>query len=55
MKRKEYISPQIEVMKMRVNCLTITSGEPIDEVVHTPDEEVDAGDALSRDYFDFEE
>ena len=54
MKRKEYISPQMEVMKMCVNCLTITSGEPIEEVIHTPDDEVDAGDALSRD-FDFEE
>lgn len=54
MKRKEYISPQMEVMKMCVKCLIITSGEPIEEVIHTPDDEVDAGDALSREDFDLD-
>lgn len=49
MKQKEYIKPSISVVMLRLmKFIALSGGEQIEETVHDPDDEVDAGTALSR-------
>ena len=49
MKQKEYIKPNISIVMLRLTeFIALSGGEQKDETVHDPDDEVDAGTALSR-------
>ena len=49
MKQKKYIKPNIKVVMLRpMKFIALSGGEQIEETVHAPDDEVDAGTALSR-------
>ena len=47
MKKKKYMIPQVEVYKMEMQKTLAVS--QIQSAVNNPDNEVDAGNALSRD------
>lgn len=44
MKKKEYIKPHLIVVK--ITAQRLLAGSQFETPVHTPDDEVDAGDAL---------
>ena len=49
MKQKKYIKPNIRVVMLRpMKFIAFSGGDQKDETVHDPDDEVDAGTALSR-------
>lgn len=49
MKQKKYIKPNIKVVMLRpMKFLSFSDGEQREDTVHNPDDEVDAGTALSR-------
>ena len=49
MKKKEYIKPNISVVMLQLTeFIALSGGEQTEESVHDPDDEVDAGTALSR-------
>ena len=49
MKQKEYIKPNISVDILQLTeLIALSGGEQTEESVHNPDDEVDAGTALSR-------
>ncbi len=46
MKRKDYIVPQIDIVKIQVNHFLAASGDQLKGTVHEADDEVDADYAL---------
>ncbi len=48
MNRKEYITPQLEVLQTLPTEIIASSGDQINAPVNDPDDEVDAGDALTK-------
>ena len=49
MKQKEYIKPNISIVMLRLTeFIALSGGEQTEESVHDPDDEVNAGTALSR-------
>ena len=49
MKKKEYIKPNISVVMLQLTeFIALSGGEQTEESVHDPDDEVNAGTALSR-------
>ncbi len=51
MEKKEYIKLHFNVVKITAH--RIMAGSQFDTPVNNPDEEVDAGEALSRDFHSF--
>ena len=53
MDKKEYIKPCFKVVKFTAHRLM--TGSQFDVPVNKPDDEVNAGEALSRDYYSISE